>query len=459
MIHLEVNCVKSIVNNINNKTFGFFSRGGIELRTYFTEELSTIHNNSILYYSLIDTEILKDYQKDYPVKLEKIDTKDWKRPSRIDYYFLSIFRARERLKGYERFKLYGNIHNKYRKKDFLIGNEFVYRIANFIRNLYYRRYKNIDMINKLKEDGVTDLVLCGYLTPELLTMIYSAKACNIRIWSIIHSWKDVYINANIPFELDGLFVWSESMKQEYLKRNPHLNKEYIYVVGNPRMERFRVHKPYRSLDYYVSKYGFSHDRYKILYTCVNPKIVNNEEKRILEIYNLLNIKLGKSFEILVKINPMDPDVYRWEQLSNYERIYVLENDWTWNSENNINYPTHDSEIEWIDLLYYSHMTMNIASTVSIESLLMNRPVINIAFDEHWKICEKALTLSNAPFYRKLLDNPDVKLVFEKDALVSAVRDTIHSKHKSKIDDILVKWNRKLFEETISSNDNERSSFE
>lgn len=439
------------MKNLNKRKFAFFASGGIEIRTYFTKELSILHNNSVLYHVFNDVSFLEDYQNKFPINVQQINKSDWKKVIKVERVFLSVFRARERLKGDGSFKLYGEVKKKIRKKDFLIGNEFVYRLIKWLIKFINMRYENKEVIHRFNKDKITDLLLCGYLTSEVMTIAYSAKACNINIWSIVHSWKDVYINGQIPFDLNGLFVWNKSMKLEYLKRNYGLKSEQVHIIGNPRMEQFRSANPYRNIDYYTNKYRFSDHKIKILYTCINPKIISNEEMRILEIYNALKKMLDMPFEILVKINPMDSDILRWQKLSSNTDIYILENNWIWDSQNDINYPSYEAEIEWMDLLYYSDMTMNIASTVSIESLLMNTPVLNIAFDEYWQKCLKSVELSQSPFYITLLSHKHVDLIFSKKELIEKVKALINSKNSFErydMNDTVVKWNQKLFKNIL-----------
>lgn len=396
--------------NKENRHFGLFVYLGIELRNFVFSGLSS-RLNDFAKVSIISHQTsvkLEEVIKEYNINLIRIPytgVLDKKR-KKIESYFLSSRRARIRLNGHEVFNLWHDTVKK-RTKDYLIGNNLVYRLlqkaAKFENELYY--YDNY-IAEVIKSNQITDIILQSYFTPENMTMAITAKKLGCRVWVINWSWKDFYINEYIPFKPDCFFTWSGNLQNMYQKYNRHINSDKIIAIGNLSYDKMFNYAPIRPLEFYAKKYQFNPSSSIILYTMVHPRVFPYEQRIALKIAKEIQ-RLNLDFVILMKPNPMDTNWKRFHEVEINNKLITLENLWFYDDKSDFNMITEEGQTEWMDLIFYSAANISVASTVTIEYLIMKKPVINILFDDNEEPHNEFIRLYNAPFYRLSNEREDV----------------------------------------------------
>jgi hypothetical protein len=394
----------------SNRHFGLFVYLGIELRNFIFSDLSS----SLAEFSQVSVithqtaEVLNKELEKRSINLIKIIKKEnISKPRRkLESYFLSSRRARLRLKGYEIFNLWKESSSK-RKKDYLIGNAIVYKALQWLSNFDNKKYYFDNNISELiVNNKITDIILQGYFTPENMTIAITAKKLGCKVWAINWSWKDVFINEYIPFTPNGFFTWSENLKTLYQKFNTQINPDILKVIGNISYDRMFNYSPEKPLTYYAQKYNFDSHVPIIIYTMVHPNIFANEHLIARKIADNLSKEKG-NFVILMKPNPMDNNWNRFKEVEMENKLITLENLWYYDKATDFNMITELGQTEWLDLIYYSVANLSVASTVTIEYLIMKRAVLNILFDEQNNTQNEFLRLYNSPFYQITHNREDV----------------------------------------------------
>jgi hypothetical protein len=397
-----------VKNNIRH--FGLFVYLGIELRNFIFSDLSS----SLAEFSQVSVithqtaEILKAELEKRKINLIKIHDKRIISKSRrkLESYFLSTRRARLRLKGHEVFNLW-KVSTSKRTKDYFIGNTLVYKLMQYLSFIDNKKYYYDNNIAELIiTNKITDIIIQGYFTPENMTIAITAKKLGCKVWVINWSWKDVFINEYIPFTPNGFFTWSENLKSLYQEFNSQIHPDIIKVIGNISYDRMFNYKPVKPVSYYAKKYNFDSNLPIIIYTMVHPNIFGNEHLIVKEIADNLS-KECCNFVILMKPNPMDNDWSRFKKVEINNKLITLENLWYYDKESDFNMITEEGQTEWLDLIYYSCANLSVASTVTIEYLIMRRPVLNVLFDEHNNLQNEFLRLFNSPFYQITHKREDV----------------------------------------------------
>jgi CDP-glycerol glycerophosphotransferase (TagB/SpsB family) len=100
--------------------------------------------------------------------------------------------------------------------------------------------------------------------------------------------------------------------------------------------------------------------------------------------------------------------------------------------------TDEGQTEWLDLIYYSVANISVASTVTIEYLVMNKPVINILYTNDDNRHPEFVRLFNSPFYGTLHNRKDVIGCYTVTDVIDVLKD-VHSlsgKNES-LDDIII----------------------
>lgn len=323
-----------------------------------------------------------------------------------EWKFLSSRRARLRISGVKTFQLLSESPN-IRLKDYLIGNRIIYKLlqeknAKAVNSYYYSEF----LAQKYSTFNITDVLFQGYASPEILTAAITAKRLNINIWVINWGWKDFFINEYFNFKPKGFFTWSQTFKDLYCRFNDVLDDSNVHVIGNVSFDIMCKANNNRDLKPYLKKYNLPEKAKFFIYTLLNPTVCKKEE----EIVKLLLEKTKRINElfILIKPNPMDPEWRRFYAMEkDYSNVRIMENLWEYDHDNNFNMITTAGVKEWEDLLHLCTGTINVPSTVTIESLLCQKPVINPLYDKTNQVSSEFLRLYNSSFYKHVKDRTDV----------------------------------------------------
>jgi len=307
--------------------------------------------------------------------------------------------------------------------DYLLGNKIVYKILNRValKNIS-SKYINHELKEIYDKNNVTDLVIAGYSSPEAIALAVTAQSTGKNVYLIINSWKDFFVNDFIAFSPTKVFVWSKSMKEQLLSSNTHISPSDVIVSGNPSFDRFFQYKPINTKEYYAKKYRFDSKRPMILYSMISPKAHENEK----DIIELINQKLILKYPdekqrpiIVLRRNPID-ETEADESFFSGNNVRYADNYFEGSYDNAVFVQLPEGETEWMDLLYHAKININVASTVTLESLMMKTPVINIEFDASGNRSKVLGRYASAPFYLPLCHRKDVVIAKNIDICMSAI---------------------------------------
>jgi hypothetical protein len=280
----------------------------------------------------------------------------------------------------------------------LLKKIFEYKTLKLTKSMYSSKcFKET-----FQQYEIDHVLATGYDSTFAKSSFITANELGIKTWYLVNSWKDLYINNFIPFDfLNGIFVWSDQMKCDYLFHMSYLDKEKIHVSGNPTFDVFINSKPHYSRDYYARKYNIEKSADWLLYTMMPPGLVSNEIDTII----LLGKELLKTWSaqekiILVRKNPNhSSDDFVTLELP--ENIIVAEHFCTFDKRQDMIIQTPEGEKEWIDLLHHCSLNLSVPSTVTLEFLALKKPVLNIGFGPDGNPDPRFRQHFEAGFYRHL----------------------------------------------------------
>lgn len=400
---------------------GLFIRRGTDVRIFFNEYTKEKISGGYAFIYNNHSEYLKEYAKNYNVTIVQLVNNLPEKHILWGDRFKMARVSKSRLERRRLYVHYGSADNRIKFKDLLKGNSFTY---NLIKEIYIRKlsqYINSQIVTQLKSYNLDEVWVGGHGTSPEIAFAVNAKEAGLKVELFIHTWKQQFINSFILPLYSCIHVWDTAMKVEYLNQNSHLNESVFSIVGNPRFLTLKMHTPYKNISYYLEKYKIKANKY-ILYTAINPRNYDSEVDVMRFIYKCLNSDESlKNIGILIKTNPMDETPERWKELEKLPNIGVIYSDWEWFKELDFNLPSLESEKEWFDVLNYCMCTMSVASTVTIESLICNKPVINIGFEKNGIEFEKFIEYAHAPFYEPLLSDPKVFLIENETELKNTLK--------------------------------------
>jgi hypothetical protein len=180
----------------------------------------------------------------------------------------------------------------------------------------------------------------------------------------------------VPY--DYWLVWHEGMKRQLLEIYPRIDPERVFVTGTPQMDfHFRPEfvLPRKEL---ARRIGIDPRRPFILYTTGLDKHFPEEYRHVELVIRLLkDLDLPERPQLVVRnyIKGTSPEM---KALSERKLEDVVFPPMLWDMAWATPCP-EDLEL-YCSLLRHAAMSINAASTVTLEFMLANKPVINLDFD-------------------------------------------------------------------------------
>lgn len=373
-----------------------FVETGIELRILTDQFIKDYFKTGIIV-SVVNDNELENFAKKIKIPLIYLEPPTDK-STRLIHYIVQIqkIRLKKKLKSKTSIKQ----SNKFRIFEFLpdLALTILFKALHFIHKYPNRNkfWKGLQVT--IEKYNLEEFIFAGHTGDIKELVSVTAHKKNVVTYVIQNSWKDLFINPYLQIHVDKMMVWSDEIAQIYSNLNPQ-QKQISWSIGwHPRLVKLCTYVPDEAKD---------NNPTIILYTCANPRIIPYE-MQLLELIISNVLSDDKSAIFIVRPNPQDKEPTRWNNLaSNFERCKISLTGWYWNDQTKINVAPSESECQWNNLLQECTLVMNIASTVTIEALLLKKNVINITFGIDGNPSESLIYQTKLPYYEGLLNHPNV----------------------------------------------------
>ncbi len=205
-----------------------------------------------------------------------------------------------------------------------------------------------------------------------------AQRMGIKTAGFIFSWDNLTSRSRVMVPYDYWFVWHEGMKRQLLDLYPRIQPETVFVTGTPQMDfHFRpgLILPRAEL---CRRIGISPDRPFILYTTGVDRHFPNEHLHVeLVIKLLMELPASRRPQLVVRnyIKGTSPEMKALSERKIPDVVFPpMLWDMAWAT------PRHEDLELYCSLVQHAAMSINAASTVTLEFYLKDKPVINLDFD-------------------------------------------------------------------------------
>lgn len=281
-------------------------------------------------------------------------------------------------------------------------------------------------IESLRSDRPDFLFFTHQRPPFVVPLVFASQKLRISTGSFIFSWDNLSSKGRMAAAFDSLLVWSELMKQELLQFYPETRPDSVRVVGTPQFE------PYVMLEYQTSELDFFNsynlipENKTICYSCGDISTSRNDEIYIEVIATAIeNGQISEPVNFLVRTSPAE-DPIRFSQLKakfpfirwNYPNWFLSRNDHPepWSQR----VPSDTDLTNLKNILRYSDLNINMCSTMSLDFMLFDKPVINPVFgNEHNGLYNDQRFLKYA-HYRRVVESGAVAIVKNKEELIREI---------------------------------------
>lgn len=213
--------------------------------------------------------------------------------------------------------------------------------------------------------------------------VLAAKALGIPTATFIVSWDNLSSKSRIAAPFDHHLVWSEHMRRELLRYYPDANPNNIHIVGTPQFEVYANPALLLNREEFFRSVGADPSRPLICYSGGDESIAPQDHEHMRVVMEIVRSgRLKQNPQVLLRPSPADcgdrfsrvrrefPELIyappRWEQLVPGNWAQCL--------------PCAEDVALLANLTQHSDLNINMASTMTLDFGIHDKPVINIAFD-------------------------------------------------------------------------------
>jgi hypothetical protein len=207
--------------------------------------------------------------------------------------------------------------------------------------------------------------------------VQAANWLGIPTATFIFSWDNLTSQGRILLPYDYFLVWSEDLKRQLLEIYDQIHPAQVFVTGTPQFDFHFQDKFYRSREEFCREIGADPARPIALYTTGMANHMPGEEEIVEEIADMLTAIGGANPpQLLVRIYAKDL-TGRFEELKKRRKDIIFpevawEKEWLT--------PRYEDSAALVNTLRHAAFGINVASTVSLELCMFDKPVINVGYN-------------------------------------------------------------------------------
>jgi hypothetical protein len=262
----------------------------------------------------------------------------------------------------------------------------------------------------------------------------AAQRLGIPTATFIFSWDNLTSQGRILHPYDYYLVWNEQLKAQLLELYDNIDESCIFVTGTPQFDCHFRPEYHRDRDEFCEEMGLDPTRPFVLYSTGMANHMPGEPEIVEEIADILaSLEIQAKPQLMVRVYPKDR-TGRFDDLKKRRRD-ILFPDVAWDPKWMTPAPSDSAAL--INSIRHAAVGINVASTVSLELCMFDKPVINIGFNPRSVEPE---TLSYASYYdfdhyRPVVESGAVSVAWDReqlrDLITHSLSDPVERQHERK----------------------------
>ena len=281
-------------------------------------------------------------------------------------------------------------------------------------------------IEYLRRDKPDLLFFTHQRPPYVVPLVAAAEKLKIETSSFIFSWDNLSSKGRMAAKFGSFLVWSPLMKQDLIYFYPNTPPRKVKVVGTPQFEPYVMPAYSTKKSDFLSMFNIPEGKKILCYSCGDISTSRNDELYIEVIATAIEKNaLSEQVELIVRTSPAeDPDRFfflaekhpfiRW----NYPDWFLARQDHPepWSQR----IPSVKDLKQLRALLMYADISINMCSTMSLDFMLFDKPVINPVFGNKENELYNDQRFLKFGHYEKVVDSGAVKIARDRSELVEAI---------------------------------------
>lgn len=314
-------------------------------------------------------------------------------------------------------------------------------------NTASRKLRTSDRYVNLLRDLQPSLVFNGSHVHSNIAapVIHAAQILGIPTAAFIFSWDNLTSQGRIMPPYDYYLVWNESLRRQLLEMYPAVRPEDIFVTGTPQFDfHFRPEAEW-SREEFCARVGADATRPIVLYSTGMANHMPGEPQIVEGIARMLREmpEFGPP-QLLVRVYAKDR-TGRFDAVK--ERLPdVLFPPVPW--EPNWLTPKPEDSYLLANTLRHAAVGINVASTISLELCMFDKPVLNVGYNPPGVAKEQVDYSRYYQFdhYRPIVESGAVRVAYSESALREQMIDALRSPERQS--DNRKKLIRQFFGDTL-----------
>ena len=420
-----------------NKTLGLVITDGVGFRNFvlsdFLKASDEVFNRVVIFSAIPATKI----ESHIPFKTQVVELEDYSEHGST--WFFRKAKEIAHLKNNEKdnFGIQDNLKTNFSTSHSRRGRltRLIYKITAYfhsekwIKRFYKLQQRTFGKVpqnkryKELLEEYKPDVLFFTHQRPPYIApLIHAAEKQNIKTCSFIFSWDNLASKGRMAGDFNNYLVWSELMRNELLQFYKEIGVAQVQIVGTPQFEPYVMKNYEGSEQNFFDRFELNNKLRTICFSCGDISTSPNDPLYIESIAEAIeNSKLIEKVNFLVRTSPAE-EPERFDSLkAKYPFIKWNYPDWQQSRSDHSEIWSQriPSEKDLTDLrmiLEFSDLGINMCSTMSLDFMIFDKPVINPVFgNEENELYNDQKYLKYA-HYERVVKSGAVSIVKNKEEL-------------------------------------------
>jgi hypothetical protein len=267
--------------------------------------------------------------------------------------------------------------------------------------------------------------------PYIAPLVYAAQRNKLKTAAFIFSWDNLASKGRMASNFDYYLVWSELMKNDLLQFYTSIKEEHIKVVGTPQFVPYVMDDYKLSKENFILEFNLDSNLKTICFSCGDISTSKNDELYIETIANAIADKIIEPINVIVRTSPAEDPIRFHSLVEKFPFIKWNFPKWlqvranhqeSWSQR----IPTSTDVKQLRALLEYSDLNINMLSTMSLDFMLFDKPVINPIFGNASNDLYDDQRFLGYAHIQHLANSQSTKIVKDKEELIKAISDYLNS---------------------------------
>lgn len=319
-----------------------------------------------------------------------------------------------------------------------IGIRLVYGLTKFFNSekwiqtynkLQQKTFGNSTLVKeytKIVQREKIDLLFFTHQRPPYIApLVLVAEILKIKTVSFIFSWDNLASKGRMAANFDYYLVWSELMKTELLQFYKAVTASEIFVVGTPQFEPYVLERYFITEKNFRRKFDLDASKKIICFSCGDISTSKNDELYIHTIAKGIQQNKIQNAQLLIRSSPAE-DPIRFESFA-AKYPFIKWNYPDWNVSRKEHQESWSQRVPSVEdlkdlraILNYSDLNVNMLSTMSLDFMQFDKPVINPLFGNGKNGLYDDQRFLKYAHIEHLINSGATKVVLDENTLITAL---------------------------------------